>query len=314
MKKYTAALIILIIVFSFVLPHTASAAWWNPFSWKIFSWLPRVKKTPTVQIEQNIATSTAESNKTDTETKLELLKHEIELERAKIETGRLQAEKAKAEAGATKANTDRQKLYNELDAQKTNNVTTKTEKQIETNTNTETNKGIYCNETYWTQCTTGLEFVCPTSGNAYCRTPQSSVDLNRATNNKSELINLQNTDIAEQKKLLEYSTNEVTRVDRILNQLRGYTGLVIDLSIVQRNLFIGYKNVETNMVQYDENTKRQIEELDIAAFASEETVTKLRNQINTNISETSKEMYKLQSEVIKYNDSIRPFLPLNISL
>lgn len=228
------------------------------------------------------------------------------------EIEQLQAEKAKAEAETAKANAEQQRLQNELDAQKAKSAIAETEKQI--NTNTEINKGIYCNGTYWTQCTTGLEFVCPSSGNAYCRAPQSSVDLNKAANNKSELINLQNMDIAEQKKLLEYSTNEVARIDRILNQLRGYTGLVIDLSIAHRNIFIAYQNVETSMVQYDENAKRNIESLDITAFANEEAVSKLRDQINKNISDTSQKMYKFQSEVVKYNDTIRPFLPLNISL
>jgi len=36
---------------------------------------------------------------------------------------------------------------------------------------------ILCNGTYWTQCPTGQDFVCPASGNAYCRLPQQQTNL-----------------------------------------------------------------------------------------------------------------------------------------
>lgn len=37
----------------------------------------------------------------------------------------------------------------------------------------------FCNGTYWTACPTGQNFVCPTSGNAYCQVPAPPVSANQ---------------------------------------------------------------------------------------------------------------------------------------
>jgi len=41
-----------LLVLALIIPQVAFAAWWNPFSWKIFSWLPWVSETATYEVER----------------------------------------------------------------------------------------------------------------------------------------------------------------------------------------------------------------------------------------------------------------------
>jgi len=239
--------------------------------------------------------------------KEERVKAEAKAIQDETERQRLQAEKAKAEAETAKAEAERQRLQAEIDAYKAKEAAVNTQKQAEIN------KGIYCNGKYWSQCPVGQTFACPSSGNAFCSAPKSSVDLNRAANNKSELINLQNIDISKYKKLLEDDTSEVARTNNILNQLTGLPGsggLAYELSIAHRNLFMAHQGVDMSLIEYTENSKRQIENLDVAAFADEAVVAKMRDQINENILQTSQETYKRQKEIAEYDDGIRAFVSI----
>lgn len=315
--------LIIVIVGLIVVPQITFAAWWNPFTWKIFSWLSRLNTTSTVQIERGLKSiaSTTQSLATSTEkTELEALKKEMEKTkteaektkadaqaiRIEAERQRLQTEKTKVEAEIAKTETERQRLQSEVDAYKAKEAAN-TQKQAEIN------KGTYCNGTYWASCPVGQTFMCPPSGTAFCSSPQSSIDLNSAANNKSELINLQNMEINKERKLLEDDTNEVARANNILNQLTGIPnngGLAYSLSIAHRNLFMAHQSVDASMIEYTENSKRQIENLDVAAFAVETSVAQLRNTINTNISKTSQEIYERQKEITQYDDSMRAFISI----
>lgn len=81
MKKQFAFIVVSMVL----VPSFAFAAWWNPFTWKISSWLPWVKKTSTVQIEKNIATSTQTST-----TDSMILKLQEDLEKEKTARLKLQ--------------------------------------------------------------------------------------------------------------------------------------------------------------------------------------------------------------------------------
>ena len=178
---------------------------------------------------------------------------------------------------------------------------------------------VLCNGKYWKQCPVGQIFMCPSSGNASCSAPKPTIDLNKAASNKAELISLQNQNIEAQKKLLEDSTKEVTRMNNIINQLAGYTGGEIltvarELTSSERDLFAAYQNVDTALIQYTESRKSDIERIDVAAFSDESQMVTLRNNINANILSSSQELNKRQSQKAKYNDTIIVSIPtLNLN-
>ena len=260
------------------------------------------------QLKQEVAELKAKSEAETAKAETERLSAEAR-ERAAAELEKQKAEKVKTEAKAIQDEAERQRLQAENAALKAaNEAAANTQKQAEIN------KSIYCNGKYWSQCPVEQEFVCPSSGNAYCSKQSSSSDLNRAANNKAGLINLQNMDIAEQKKLLENSTNEVARTNNILNQLTGFSGQITDvvrnLTIAHRNLFMGYQKVDASMIQYGENLRRKIENIDVAGFTDEKSVAELKDQINNNISQTSQEIYERQASKATYDDSIRSYISI----
>ena len=73
---------------------------------------------------------------------------------------------------------------------------------------------------------------------------------------------------------------------------------------------MAHQGVDMSLIEYTENSKRQIENLDVAAFADEAVVAKMRDQINENILQTSQETYKRQKEIAEYDDGIRAFVSI----
>lgn len=150
-------------------------SWWNPFSWNIFSRSPIIKKTQTVQIQNNsqpTASSTDSSASSTQKAELKLLKEEAQKEKVAVESERLKAEKAKAEAEVAKAEAEKQSL--QAENTKLKNEAAAAASTTNQATNGATNQGTPCNGKYWAQCPTGQTFVCPQSGNAYCSVPQTS--------------------------------------------------------------------------------------------------------------------------------------------
>jgi len=82
MKKLIK-LSVLLLTFSFLIPHLALASWWNPFSWSIFS-KTNTEKTETIKttVLANIATTTTSNRATSTKivTKSELKKKETNIQ------------------------------------------------------------------------------------------------------------------------------------------------------------------------------------------------------------------------------------------
>lgn len=170
-----------------IIPQVIFAAWWNPFTWKIFFIF---RKNPQVQVQPvssiasgtNIVSTSTNSNSLESPKELETAKRNAEKAKAEAESERLRTEKAKAEAEAAKAKVEKQHLQNELD-------TLKQQQSKATQTEVETQKttGVYCNGKYWGQCPSGQKFYCsPIVGNAYCVYSYQYDDL---INNRVSLCN-----------------------------------------------------------------------------------------------------------------------------
>jgi len=290
---------------------------------------------------------------------LELLKEEVEAVRAEAVEERLRAERAKGEAAAERGraekaraeaetirvDAERQRLQAEVDRLKAAAVVTQEKKEDEPKTFTlpsgaiidengnvlnqaeldakkqqeEVNKGTYCNGTYWKQCAAGQEFVCPSSGNAYCYVPPSSTELSRAANDKAEIINLINEFINDINKFDDAISSEISYVNNILYQLTSLSGeatdLLNELSILQRDSLLASQDANNQILQHVENYKGQLQSYNIESFLDKEFVSTTKNLLNDFKIENIQSEYALEKRKAFYEDSVRVYISiLNIVL
>ena len=141
MKNYQK-LIIVTVLGIVIIPQVTFAAWWNPMSWNIFSFL----FSKNTQSEITPQTPSAESTPTDTVIELNAT--------TKSDTPSNTSEK-KPVKKASKSATLPPQVHNQ---------TPEPSKPA----------GVLCNGTYWDSCPSGERFVCPASGNAYCEAPMTN--------------------------------------------------------------------------------------------------------------------------------------------
>ena len=145
MKNYQKLFTVMVLGM-LIIPQVTFAAWWNPTSWGIFSFLfhpqPQVETIIPVASSTNIATdvssSTMVSNATTTATTTENLAPVVTVPVKKT-------------------------------AKKTVSVPpVQTPQQVQ-------QTGTLCNGSYWKECPVGQNLICPANGNAYCQPIQQPV-------------------------------------------------------------------------------------------------------------------------------------------
>ncbi len=147
MKKY-----FLIFAFIALTPSIASAAWWNPLSWGIFSSIlqdssPKQTEVITAHPTNNlIATSTDQFATTTTQANISI-------------------------SSTTKTSP----VVN------TSKTDSKTVKSVVKKPQQTQPTGDLCNGTYWNACPTGQKMICPQTGNAYCQLPVQQPPIVPAT-------------------------------------------------------------------------------------------------------------------------------------
>ena len=146
MKNYQKIFTV-IVLGMLIIPQVTFAAWWNPTSWSIFSFLfhpqPQVETIIPATSSTNMATdvsssSTAVSNATTTATTTEI----------SIPIVTVPVKKTVKKTAPVPP--------------------VQTPQQVQPS-------GTLCNGTYWKECPAGQNLICPSNGNAYCQSPQQPV-------------------------------------------------------------------------------------------------------------------------------------------
>ena len=130
-----------------VLPQITFAAWWNPSSWGLFSFIFGHQ-----QQEQLVSTTTQNQTHTD------------------LSTTTLMIVSESTTAVATTSAPAKKKIVLPPKA------------EIQTPRSTEP-VGVLCNGTYWNACPAGQNLVCPQSGDASCQVPQTPLQTNSVSQN-----------------------------------------------------------------------------------------------------------------------------------
>ena len=144
--KNTQKFFIVAIVGILIIPQITFAAWWNPISWGIFSFIfhsnsPQVEMVSTTTIPSDTAVNSA----------IDVVKPEVVTTTKSIPTNKSTI-KPSTKASATV-------------------TTTPPPAPVQTPQQTQPT-GTLCNGTYWNDCPVGQNLICPTTGNAYCQIPQ----------------------------------------------------------------------------------------------------------------------------------------------
>ncbi len=147
----------------------------------------------------------------------------------------------------------------------------------------------------------------------------TSQDLNKAANNKAEIVNLLASNVASRQKLLDDSTSEIARFDRILTQLNSYTGGTIlstakEYTIANRNVQLTFQNNDRANLETAKSVKINMENKDISAFLDGNYVSESRKIINESITVNSNSSHERLLKKYEYDDLMRQTIPsLNLN-
>lgn len=142
MKKYI--LIIAIVASS---PSIALAAWWNPMSWGIFSFIFHTQP----QVETTIMATSSNETGADISPNTTVSDSSTTIS---------------TEESSSPVVTPVTKIIKKVSPTPPVTVQTQSPQQ---------QIGTLCNGTYWKECPVGQNFICPSTGNAYCQPPQQPV-------------------------------------------------------------------------------------------------------------------------------------------
>jgi len=170
-----------------IIPQITLAAWWNPFSWNIFS---SSQPNPQVQV---ISTTTSPANFISTSTSV-IATTSINI----VATSTLPASQPVKKIV--------QKVSPPVATPPTP-VQVEVPKQIQPT-------GTLCNGTYFSECPVGQNLICPQTGNAYCQAPQ----LPNSIPAPQQIINT----ITTQTRISSTSVSDDTTKDDVYEALTTY--------------------------------------------------------------------------------------------
>jgi hypothetical protein len=174
----------------------------------------------------------------------------------------------------------------------------------------------FCNGQYWNPCQSGRKLYCPTSGGeAVCvlennnnNLPQP--DLSKAANTKAQSINLLNQVLSDLRSLDTDQTNEINRMESILNSLIGMndsvSGLLRDLTTLRRNRLISGQSALKSYISATEGMKRNLEGMDVLSFVDFNPEQTFADSVNF----VHQARSAFQADKVNYDDSVRNYLSI----
>jgi peptidoglycan hydrolase-like protein with peptidoglycan-binding domain len=88
---------------------------------------------------------------------------------------------------------------------------------------------LYCNSKSWQPCNTGTRFVCPVKGDPYCEKVKDPTDLNIAAANKALAISRMDQALVIERDTLDSANKNLIEIEKVLNDLTKYSGRATDI-------------------------------------------------------------------------------------
>jgi len=251
-----------------LVPQMAFAAWWNPFSWKIFTRI----FTPRTEVVEVIPIATS----ADSDTEI------TEIEKLRVEVEELKRQQA-----------DNSPRKDER-VEKTPTVIQPT-KQVTPTANAIPQTTITPN----VSVTSNQTVTFPTSQDLSRAANNKSEIINLQNmylNELRKLLDVVTDEVERANKLLS---------DLSLYKTSTVRELIRDVIKAERDLFMAYQHVEEQMIQNGEEVRRNIENLPLESFINDSETKELKDAIKSNISDMTKKSYEYKGLITEFEDDLR---------
>jgi len=198
MKKY-----IFILAIISIFPSVAFASWWNPTTWNIFSY---IFHNDTQSQKTSITTSSTTNNGVD-------ISNDWTFQSTLNSSATASDAEASVPIVAIPVKKSVKKVPSAVSV--TPIIQTQSPQPIQST-------GTLCNGTYWNECPAGQNFICPSTGNAYCKLLQQPVQVIQPPQSISDTDSNNTCNLAKQNLLtfqeqnpymMQASTNPNIRAD-----------------------------------------------------------------------------------------------------